>query len=317
MADYSGAQRVENVTAEAGGGRTVPAMTKPVADFDAHNTKLFRRRNAIRTEIEELEAKPRRGHRQESQLRRLRWELDEVTTEIFRFNRGLALTYARRFTSHSSREDSEDFRAAAEEGLMKAIDTFDPDRGRFGAWAYKPIQRKVLRAVRDTDFQTMTSGDFERRPEILAALARLRTAEGDEHYMPSYEEIAAEADVKVEQVRRILDAPYLDSIHQRVGEDGDTELGELIESGEASVENTVLSSMVLSALESCLSVLEVRELLVIVRRYGLDTEPPMILASIGEMLGLSREAVRQVENKAKAKIQHPVVLRHLAKAGQN
>ena len=286
-------------------------------DYNDKNIRLFEQRQEVKNKIDVLRAKPekRRTILEKRDLARLTRELDDVTTQIIQFNYGLVRSYTKKFTSNSSREDSADFEASAVVGLMRAIETFDPSKGRFGQWAYKPIQREVLRSVRDADFKSMNPGDFERRPDILRALHKLQA--GDEARFVSHDAVAAAAGVTVDQVKRVLEAPHLDSIHQHVGEDGDTELGDLIESGDVDTEGSVIASMTLTALEDYgLRALDPRELLVLVRRFGLDCEPEQKLASIGEVLGLSREAVRQVESKALAKIQHPVVLRKIHRYGR-
>lgn len=296
--------------------------TDEVVDYNDRNIEMFTKRGALKDRQSVLLAKPerKRSVRDKRELQRLAREIDEVTTHIIQFNYGLVRSYTKKFTSNSSREDSADFEASAVVGLMRAIETFDPSKGRFGQWAYKPIQREVLRAVRDADFKSMNPGDFERRPDILRALAKLqKIAEenGTEPRLITNEDVAREAGVTTDQVRRVLEAPRLESIHQSVGEEGDTELGDLIESGETDVEGSVIASMTLTALEDYgLKALDARELLVLVRRFGLDCEPEQKLASIGEVLGLSREAVRQVESKALAKIQHPVILRKIHRYGR-
>lgn len=289
-----------------------------VVDYNDENIVMFTKRLDVKSRLEKLRAKnPKRlTVRDKKMIATLTRELDEVTTKIIQFNYGLVRSYTKKFTSNSSREDSADFEASAIVGLMRAIETFDPSRGRFGQWAYKPIQREVLRAVRDADFKSMNPGDFERRPDILRAEAKLKA--GEEGKIVTNEEIAKEAGVTVDQVRRVLEAPHLDSIHQMVGGDGDTELGDLIPSDEGDIEGSVIASMTLTALEDYgLKALDKRELLVLVRRFGLDCEPEQKLASIGEVLGLSREAVRQVESKALAKIQHPVILRKIHRYGRD
>lgn len=291
-------------------------------DYNDRNIKLFTRRIAVKARVAELQDKRTLDPREKRELKRALRDLDDVTAKIIDFNYGLVRNYTRKFTSNSSRDDSADFEASAVVGLMRAIDTFDPTRGRFGQWAYKPIQREVLRAVRDADFKSMNPGDFERRPDILRARTKLQTQHSDtglpnEEYQPPYADIAAEAEVSVDQVRRVLEAPHLDSIHQQVGDEGDTELGDMIESPDTSVEGHVMSAMTLTALEEFgFKALEERELMVLVRRFGLDCEPAQKLNEIGEMLQLSREAVRQVESKALAKIQHPVLLRKIQRFGR-
>lgn len=275
------------------------------------NAELFRRRKALQEQIAEMEA----SEAPRGPLNRLRRQLDDVTAEIVTFNLGLVRSYCRRFTSNSSRDDSADFEAAGLLGLMRAIDSFDPSQGRFGHWAFKPIQREVLRAVRDADHPNVNLGDFERRPEILRAHRHLQGE--DEHYLPSHEEVAVVVGATVDQVRRVLAPPRLESVHQPLGDAAEGTLGDTIEAASPGPEAVVVSTMTLSALKTYgLAALDARELYVIVRRFGLDGEPEDKLADIGETLALSREAVRQIEAKAIAKIQHPLVLRKIHRQGR-
>ena len=285
------------------------------------NAELFERRLILQGRIADLEAElaelPEgtidriRAH----SLQRLRRQLDDVTTEVVRFNLGLVRSYCRRFTSNSSRDDSADFEAAGMLGLMRAIDSFDPSQGRFGHWAFKPIQREVLRAVRGADHQNVSIGDFERRPEILRANRQLQG--DDAEHTPTYAEVAAAVGATVDQVRRVLAPPRFESVHQPMGDGNEATLGDTIESTSPGPEPTVVASMTLSALKTFgLAALDPRELFVLVRRFGLDGEPEDKLADIGKGLGLSREAVRQIEAKAIAKIQHPIVLRKIQRHGR-
>jgi RNA polymerase primary sigma factor/RNA polymerase nonessential primary-like sigma factor len=290
----------------------------PEADFyNAVNGPLFNRRTAVRDRVGELEAVPEQdrdgAHR--VALRRARLELEMLTELIVRFNYGMTRKYVRLFTSNTSREDSEDFQGAALLGLMTSIDTFDPAKGKFGSWAYKRIQREVLRAVRDADYKSMNHGDFERRPDILREYNRL--AGPNEERTPSFEEVAAAVGCTVDLVRRVLAAPRLDSLHAAVGADGETELGELLADPSVSVDEQVLTSMDVAALvEHGLSVLEPREHYVLARRFGLDGEPVQCLSSIGKQLRLSREAVRQIEAKGLARLLHPSTLSMIVRHGR-
>lgn len=291
---------------------TESTTTKSADDFVDGNSELFERRKALQAQLAELEehhADPRR-------VARIRRSIDDVTSQIVQFNLGLVRSYCKRFTANSTREDSADFEAAGLLGLMRAIDSFDPSMGRFGQWAFKPIQREVLRAVRDADHPNVNLGDFERRPEILRAFRHLQG--DDTHYTPSYAEVAAVVGATVDQVRRVISPPRFESVDQTAGDDNDTTLGDTIETAMPGPESVVVSSMMLSALRTYgLAALDPRELFVIVRRFGLDGEPPEKLAGIGETLGLSREAIRQIEAKAIAKIQHPMVLRKIHAHGRS
>lgn len=243
-----------------------------------------------------------------------RSQLEYVTELLIMFNHGLALKYARKFTSNTSREDSADMQAAANLGLMRAIASYNPDLGLFGSWAFKPVQRDTLKAVRDVDFSNMTHGDFERRPLILRSLETLTTLNPDRNV--TFEEVAAHAGCTLELVQRVLAAPHLDSIHTPVGDEGDTELGDLIPDSGPDIDDAVISALEIDALRTYgLPMLEPRERYVIVRRFGLHGEPSEALSDIGKDLGLSRESVRQHANKGLARLLHPLVLGAIVRGG--
>ena len=322
------------------------------AEFNDKNQILFQRRYEVRDRIAKLETaielrdnpKPKKAVKSiaknkvvskpplkkakasiiedepvdlDQDLRRARTDLDLVDTDIIQANYGLVLNYVRKFTSTTSREDSRDFEGAAVLGLMRAISTYDPTRGsKFSTWAYKPIQRECLKAVRDADFKHLNPGDFEKRPDIRRALKQLKPEDTDP--MPSYEAIAALAEATVDTVKRVLNTQEQDSLNRPINDDGKAYLGDSIPDGDASIEDSVIADQELTDLEQFgLNALEERELFVISRRFGLDAEPPQRLSAIGTLLGLSREAVRQVEAKALSKLNHPVTRRRLIRHGRD
>jgi len=284
-------------------------------DYNEKNQALFFRRITLKDKVSQVNTDKLtrlQRHHHEITMR----ELADVDTEIIELNYGLVLNYVRKFTSTSSKDDSSDFEGAAVLGLMRAISTYDPNRGaKFSTWAFKPIQRECLKAVRDADYKHLNAGDFEKRPEIERSVKELRGE--NEDYIINYEDVAKLSGTTAETVRRVLNAQKLESLSRPVDDDGKTYLGDMIQDPDQSTEDQVLAMQEMTDLETFgLSVLDERELFVIGRRFGLDAEPAQKLSAIGRMLGLSREAVRQVEAKALSKLNHPVVLRKLMRHGR-
>jgi RNA polymerase primary sigma factor/RNA polymerase nonessential primary-like sigma factor len=289
----------------------MPVLSHDQADsYRDGNATLFEQRRHVLEQLEQHTDDDASDVSTRRKVRMLRRNLDDLTAQIVTYNIGLVRSYTRRFRGMANPDQREEFEAAGMLGLMRAVDSFDPESGAFGQWAFKPIQREVLRAVRDSDHPNLNLGDFEKRPAILKAYRHLQGV--DESYQPSEAEVAAAAGVTVAQVRRVLAPPQLESINETVGGETDTELAETIASTAPSTESEVISKQMLAALRTIgLRALDARELYVVVRRFGLDGEPADRLADIGDTLALSREAVRQIESKAIAKLQHPLVLNKL------
>lgn len=288
--------------------RSASKAIRPRPDYAERNAELFARR---RVALDQLAALSGTGRAVILQRTRLQEALEDVTAEIVEANRGLVRSYVNRFASHTSIEDSRDFEHAGLVGLIRAINSYDPDKGPFAQWAYRPIKREVLRSVHSADFPNMNAGDFERRPDIL----RAREQFVEEGHLATNEQIAARAQATVGQVQRVLGAPRISSLSAPMGQaDGDMNLGDIIGDGTPDPLEQVITTMSISALEARgLKALTDREMFVIVRRFGLDGEPSQRLSTIGTHLKLSREAARQIESKALAKLAHPVVLRRLVR----
>ncbi|XRQ08757.1 sigma-70 family RNA polymerase sigma factor [Actinomadura welshii] len=279
-------------------------------EFRTLNDELFTRRMQLLERLTALRDGAADGDPDaivESAMRRAERELEDVTHEIMELNFGLVRRYVARFTAKSG-EHVEDFESAGKVGLLWAISSYDPARGPFAGWAFKPIQREVLRAVRDADHPNLNPGDFEKRPDILAA-ERACLEESGSDAQVSYAAIAERAGVTEAQVRRVLDPPRLDSLHAPCGTQGEDEapLEERLVDPATAIEDEVLRRFDLRAVGRCgLPSLDPRERYVLARRFGLDGEPEQSLRVIGERLGLSREGVRQIQEKALAKLAGPL-----------
>jgi len=292
-------------------------------DYAVRNRELFYERQALREGLDDVvstlaagDASSEERVRLRARRRRLERALNDKNEEIFEFNFGLVRSYVGKFSRRSSPEDRQDLEAAGRLGLANAIETYDPDRSSFAVWAFKPIKRQVLRAVRDLEHQVLQPGDFEKRKAVQDAVRELRG--DDQMFEPSDEDVAMVSDLTLKQVRRIRNAPALTSWSAPVGDhDSDGELGDLLPDETQDVENEVLTAMSVSAvIRYGLPALDQREHHVITRRWGLDGEPRQRLASIGEAFGLSREAVRQIETKALSKLGHPIVYHRIVRSGR-
>jgi RNA polymerase primary sigma factor/RNA polymerase nonessential primary-like sigma factor len=291
-----------------------PGESRPTSDdFRARNDELFARRRELQDRLTVLRGNVGAGEAgdvdmlAELALRRAEREFENLTYEIMVANYGLVRRYVSMFTSKST-EHSEDFESAGKVGLLWAISSYDPAKGPFSSWAFKPIQREVLRAVRDADHPNLNPGDFEKRPAILAA-ERAYLEESAQDVPLDYAEIARRAGVTEAQVRRVVDAPRLDSLHTPGGCHGEDEVPweERLADPSLSIEDEVLHRFDLRAISKYwLPSLDARERYVLMRRFGLDGEPEQSLRVIGDGLGLSREGVRQIQQKALAKLNQPM-----------
>ena len=211
------------------------------------------------------------------------------------------------FTSTSG-QHSEDFESAGKVGLLWAISSYDPARGSFANWAFKPIQREVLRAVRDADHPTLNRGDFEKRPAILAAERACLKEAGPDVAAVDHAAIARRAGVAEAQVRRVLTPPRLETLHAPFGEHAENggACADWLADSSPSTEDRVLVRLDLRAIGRHLPKLDPRERYVLARRFGLDGEPEQTLRAIGRWLGMSREGVRLIERRALAKLAETV-----------
>lgn len=288
-------------------------MARSGSEYGELNKELFAQRNHIHDQLQELEDQPSHGPAEVREKKRLESELDLIKYRLVKLNQGLVGEYCRQFSTHSPHL-ADDFFAAGYVGLMSAVNSYDLDKGAsFSHWAYRMIQREVLTEVRRLDHPTIGQSDFEKRQAILKVQHELEV-ENPDRVITEYE-VAKKVGVSAAQARRVMSPTRVLSIDKPT-ETGDSEsTAELVESipnKEESTESQVIDHMDNAALAIIArEVLTPREHFVIVRRFGLDGEPAQTLASVGELLKLSRESVRNVQVGALEKLSSPSVAERL------
>ncbi len=190
-------------------------------------------------------------------------------------------------------------------GLMKAANKFDVDKGfRFSTYASWWIRQAITRAIADQSRNIRLPVHVVEKINKLFMLRNMLSSELNRE--PTVEEIASRMNITPKQVEHyILIAQDDISLEMPVGDDKDSFLGDMIPSNDEDIETISENQNLKELVNESLETLTEREKMILEYRFGLKSEKIITLEEIGNMLGLTRERIRQIEDKALRKLGHP------------
>ncbi|SFL09268.1 RNA polymerase sigma factor [Geodermatophilus ruber] len=303
------ARKDAELTASADSVRAYLKQIGKVALLNAEEeVDLAKRIEAGLYGAERLRQAEEEGQKLSPQMRRdLNWIVrdgERAKNHLLEANLRLVVSLAKRYTGRGMA--FLDLIQEGNLGLIRAVEKFDYTKGyKFSTYATWWIRQAITRAMAD---QARTIRIPVHMVEVINKLGRIqRELLQDLGREPTPEELAKEMDItpdKVLEIQQYAREPI--SLDQTIGDEGDSQLGDFIEDSEAVVAVDAVSfTLMQDQLTSVLQTLSEREAGVVRLRFGLTDGQPRTLDEIGQVYGVTRERIRQIESKTMSKLRHP------------